>query len=86
LQCKAAGIKDVILDPGFGFAKTVEQNFHFTSPAECIQNTSSALIGRAFQKINGNQNTASIERRSVEWLNSIEYYSIDEWGKHTQGS
>ncbi len=27
LQCKAAGIKDVILDPGFGFAKTVEQNF-----------------------------------------------------------
>ncbi|MFN8316809.1 MAG: dihydropteroate synthase [Chitinophagales bacterium] len=27
LQCKAAGIKDVILDPGFGFAKTVGQNF-----------------------------------------------------------
>lgn len=27
LQCKAVGIKDVILDPGFGFAKTVGQNF-----------------------------------------------------------
>lgn len=25
--CKNAGIKDVIIDPGFGFAKTVEQNF-----------------------------------------------------------
>ena len=25
--CRKAGIKDVILDPGFGFAKTVAQNF-----------------------------------------------------------
>lgn len=25
--CKAAGIKDVIIDPGFGFGKTVEHNF-----------------------------------------------------------
>lgn len=25
--CKAAGIKDIILDPGFGFAKTLEHNF-----------------------------------------------------------
>ena len=26
-QCRKAGIKDVIIDPGFGFAKTIEQNF-----------------------------------------------------------
>lgn len=26
-QARAAGIKDLILDPGFGFAKTTEQNF-----------------------------------------------------------
>ncbi len=26
-NCKAAGINDVIIDPGFGFAKTIEQNF-----------------------------------------------------------
>jgi dihydropteroate synthase len=25
--CKKAGIKDLIIDPGFGFAKTIEQNF-----------------------------------------------------------
>lgn len=25
--CSKAGIKDLILDPGFGFAKTIEQNF-----------------------------------------------------------
>ena len=27
-QCRAAGIKDVIIDPGFGFAKNAEQNFY----------------------------------------------------------
>ncbi|SNS63039.1 dihydropteroate synthase [Belliella buryatensis] len=26
-ECKKAGINDVILDPGFGFAKTMEQNY-----------------------------------------------------------
>ena len=25
--CRAAGIYDIVLDPGFGFAKTIEQNF-----------------------------------------------------------
>lgn len=26
-ECKKSGIKDVIIDPGFGFAKTLEQNY-----------------------------------------------------------
>jgi dihydropteroate synthase len=26
-ECKTAGIADVIIDPGFGFAKTIAQNF-----------------------------------------------------------
>lgn len=26
-ECKKAGIKDVIIDPGFGFGKTIEHNF-----------------------------------------------------------
>ena len=26
-KCKAAGIKDVIIDPGFGFSKNIKQNF-----------------------------------------------------------
>ena len=26
-QCRQAGIQDIIIDPGFGFAKTVAQNF-----------------------------------------------------------
>jgi dihydropteroate synthase len=27
--CKTAGIKDVIIDPGFGFGKTIEHNLYF---------------------------------------------------------
>ena len=27
-QCRAAGIKDIIIDPGFGFAKNAEHNFN----------------------------------------------------------
>lgn len=27
-KCRIAGIHDVIIDPGFGFAKTIEQNFY----------------------------------------------------------
>ncbi len=26
-QCKKAGIKDIIIDPGFGFGKSIQQNF-----------------------------------------------------------
>ena len=26
-ECRMAGIKDVIIDPGFGFGKTIEHNF-----------------------------------------------------------
>jgi dihydropteroate synthase len=29
--CRNAKIKDVIIDPGFGFAKTIEQNFRLLS-------------------------------------------------------
>ena len=33
-QLKTAGIKDVIIDPGFGFAKTVDQNFELLNDLE----------------------------------------------------
>ncbi len=32
--CRAAGIKDVVLDPGFGFAKTIAQNFELLNNLE----------------------------------------------------
>lgn len=35
--CQAAGIKDVILDPGFGFGKTMEQNFTLLKELKALQ-------------------------------------------------
>ncbi len=32
--CRAAGIEDVVLDPGFGFAKTITQNFELLNNLE----------------------------------------------------
>lgn len=36
-QCKEAGIKDVIFDPGFGFGKTIEHNFQLLQQLEAFQ-------------------------------------------------
>lgn len=36
-ECKEAGIHDVIIDPGFGFAKTIEQNFQLLNNLEIFQ-------------------------------------------------
>lgn len=35
--CKNAGIKDIILDPGFGFAKTIPQNFEILNKLEYLK-------------------------------------------------
>jgi len=36
-KLRALGHKDIILDPGFGFAKTVEQNFQLLNQLEAFQ-------------------------------------------------
>ena len=36
-QLESAGIKDIIIDPGFGFAKTIEQNFFLLSQMEAFR-------------------------------------------------
>ena len=36
-QCKTAGIVDVILDPGFGFGKTITHNFQLLKQMEALQ-------------------------------------------------
>lgn len=35
-RCKQVGIKDVLIDPGFGFAKTIEHNFELLSKLELL--------------------------------------------------
>lgn len=35
--CKAAGIKDLMIDPGFGFGKTIAHNFQLLKQLEALQ-------------------------------------------------
>jgi dihydropteroate synthase len=35
--CREAGIKDIIIDPGIGFSKSIEQNFQLISELELLQ-------------------------------------------------
>lgn len=36
-QCKAAGIADIVIDPGFGFGKTIAHNFQLLKELEVFQ-------------------------------------------------
>lgn len=44
LAAKIAGIKDIIIDPGFGFAKTVEQNFYLLNRVEYLKHLGHPLL------------------------------------------
>ncbi|MES2431310.1 MAG: dihydropteroate synthase [Bacteroidota bacterium] len=52
--CKVAGIKDVIVDPGFGFGKTIQQNF------ELLKNLS-------YLKILDKPILVGLSRKSMIW-------------------
>ncbi len=43
-ECLAAGIHDLIIDPGFGFAKTAEQNFYLLKQLETFNILDCALL------------------------------------------
>ncbi|WP_256012943.1 dihydropteroate synthase [Desertivirga xinjiangensis] len=49
-----AGVKDIIIDPGFGFAKTIEQNFELLKKFELFQMTGLPLL-------------AGLSRKSTIW-------------------
>jgi dihydropteroate synthase len=42
--CRLAGIHDIILDPGFGFAKTIAQNFELLDKLELLHILSKPLL------------------------------------------
>lgn len=37
MECKGAGIKDIIIDPGFGFGKTIQHNFQLLNHLEIFK-------------------------------------------------
>jgi dihydropteroate synthase len=42
--CHEAGIQDLILDPGFGFAKNISQNFELLQKLELLQMVEKPLL------------------------------------------
>jgi len=47
---RAIGINDIIIDPGFGFAKTTEQNFEILNKLEVFQNLNLSLLAGLSRK------------------------------------
>ncbi len=43
-ECTKAGIKDVIIDPGFGFGKTIEHNFQLLKKLSVLSITNRAIL------------------------------------------
>ena len=43
-KCKEAGIKDIIVDPGFGFAKTIEQNYYLLNNVDYLKQLGLPLL------------------------------------------
>lgn len=48
--CTAAGINDIIIDPGFGFGKTIEHNYHLLSRFEQFQNFNVPVLAGVSRK------------------------------------
>jgi dihydropteroate synthase len=53
-NCAAAGIADVILDPGFGFGKTIQHNFHLLNNMDTLR-----VLGKPI--------LAGLSRKSTIW-------------------
>lgn len=49
-ECRAAGIKDVIIDPGFGFGKTPHQNFELLKNLTAFKICDCPLLGGLSRK------------------------------------
>ncbi len=49
-QCKAAGITDVIIDPGFGFGKTIEHNFQLLKDLSVFSITGKPILAGLSRK------------------------------------
>ena len=48
--CKKLGIKDLIIDPGFGFSKTIEQNFELLKQLELFKILDAPLLAGISRK------------------------------------
>ena len=56
-KAESFNIRDIILDPGFGFGKTTNHNFKLLNDLSLFKKFRSTCTGRNFKKINDIQNT-----------------------------
>ncbi|RKR12395.1 dihydropteroate synthase [Maribacter vaceletii] len=49
-KAKEAGINDIIIDPGFGFAKTLEQNYELLNKLDLLQNLDAPILAGLSRK------------------------------------
>jgi len=49
-SCSKAGIKDIIIDPGFGFGKTIEQNFRLLRSLSVLSITDKPILAGLSRK------------------------------------
>lgn len=49
-RCREAGITDIIIDPGFGFGKTIEQNYQLLADLDYFQNLDCPILAGLSRK------------------------------------
>lgn len=49
-KAKETGINDIIIDPGFGFAKTLEQNYELLNKLDLLQNLDAPILAGLSRK------------------------------------
>ena len=49
-QMKATGIEDIIIDPGFGFGKTIEENYHILSHMDMLKGLGRPILAGLSRK------------------------------------
>ena len=68
------GVNDILIDPGFGFGKTLSHNYQLLQQAGFFQSLSAAGGCRFEQKIHGLESTGNPSRRSAQRYYGIEYH------------
>jgi dihydropteroate synthase len=73
LLAKKAGVKDIIIDPGFGFSKTLEQNYMLMRKLELLHLHDTPILVGVSRKSMIYKKTGYHSRSKFEWDNGLEY-------------
>lgn len=80
------GAKDIIIDPGFGFGKTVEHNYMLMDKLEEFRIFRPSYLSGNIKKINDIQVSRQYSGRCTERNNRTQHHFADERGQHTEGA